>query len=227
VSAAAKLRDAIVAVLHEHERARALPTSARFLYYELVAREVISKTKTGARRTDQGLIEALTVLREKGIIPWSWISDETRSMADYSGFPSILDWAVAQLPFARIDLWNGDVPFILTESRSLAGVLQGLAHEYAARIAATNGQANGFLHNVIAPALKEGARVLYLGDWDFAGGHIEANTRRVLEREVGPLAWERLALTEDQVRDYGLTRIYKIDGRHKRRASSLRLKPRL
>jgi hypothetical protein len=184
VSNAAKLRDALVAALREHERARALPTSARFLYYELIAREIISKVKKGAQRTDQDMINALTTLREKGIIPWSWISDETRSLSDFSGFSTIVDWLAAQLDTARIDPWGGNVPLILTESRSLAGVLQGLAYRYAVRIAATNGQTNGFLHNTVAPALKKGGRVLYLGDWDFAGGHIEANTQ-----EVGPLAW--------------------------------------
>ncbi len=51
------------------------------------------------------------------------------------------------------------------------------------------------MHTTIAPALKEDDPVIYLGDLDFAGGHIEGNTQRVLEREVGPLAWERLALT--------------------------------
>jgi hypothetical protein len=62
-----------------------------------------------------------------------------------------------------------------------------------------------------------GARVLYLGDYDLAGNQIEANTRRVLEREVGPLNWERLALTEEQVRAYDLPRIIKHDRRYKDR----------
>ncbi len=67
----------------------------------------------------------------------------------------------------------------------------------------------------LAPALCEGDTVIYLGDWDFAGGHIEANTRNVLEREVGPLNWERLAVTEDQIEILGLTVISKYDARTK------------
>jgi hypothetical protein len=58
--------------------------------------------------------------------------------------------------------------------------------------------------------------VLYLGDFDLAGGDIEANTHRVLEREIGgKLAWERLALTREQVRDNGLPVIIKHDRRFK------------
>lgn len=73
----------------------------------------------------------------------------------------------------------------------------------------------GFLHTALAPALCEGSTVIYLGDWDFDGGHIEANTRSVLEREVGPLNWERLAVFEEQVEIFDLTIIQKYDARTK------------
>ena len=161
---------------------------------------------------------ALTDLRESGQVPWGWIVDETRSLEDYRGSASIKDWMLEALPAAKLDRWGGDAPFILTESRSLAGVLRDLAQEYGVQIAATNGQAAGFLHTEIAPALQPGQKILYLGDFDLAGGDIEANTRRVLvlEQEVGPLDWERLALTEAQVIEYDLQKIIK----HHRRFTS-------
>jgi hypothetical protein len=64
--------------------------------------------------------------------------------------------------------------------------------------------------------------VLHLGDYDFYGGHIEANTRRVLERECGRvLDWERLALTPEQVDRYELAVIQKRDGRDKQMHDSV------
>ena len=58
--------------------------------------------------------------------------------------------------------------------------------------------------------------MLYLGDLDLAGErHIEANTRRVLERLRGALRWERVALTLDQVRDYNVPPMLKTDHRFK------------
>jgi len=78
------------------------------------------------------------------------------------------------------------------------------------------GQCGGFLRTEIAPQLRPGDRVIYLGDLDLAGGQIEDNTRRVLERLIGgPLRWERLALTEEQVRQYNLPTIIKRDRRYK------------
>ena len=157
----------------------------------------------------------MTDVRADGRIPWDWIVDETRSLDDYTGYPTILEGVLATLPHTVLDPWRGEVPTILTESRSLAGVLRDVVREYRARIASTNGQCGGFLRTDVAPALQPGDRVLYLGDYDLSGNLIEANTRRVLEREIGELRWERLALTEQQVEDYGLPVITTRDRRYK------------
>jgi hypothetical protein len=91
---------------------------------------------------------------------------------------SVKEGVLTLLPHIKLDPWRGEVPLILTESRSLAGVLRNIASEYRVRIASTNGQVGGFLHTDVAPLLQQGARVLYLGDFDLCGGQIEANTRR-------------------------------------------------
>jgi hypothetical protein len=154
-------------------------------------------------------------LRERGLVPWDHIVDETRTVEDFTGSATVAqDW-LAYLPNACVDPWRGQVPFILTESRSLAGVLREMCSDYRIRFAPTNGQVGGFLHTKVAPLLRRGDRVGYLGDYDLAGDDIEANTRRVLENLVGELDWKRLALTQDQVDDYDLEPIIKNDGRFK------------
>jgi len=115
------------------------------------------------------------------------IVDETRSLDDYTGHPSVKQGVLAQLPHITLDPWQGRAPLVLTESRSLAGVLRPVVREYRAHIAATNGQCGGFLRTGIAPQLRPADRVPYLGDLDLSGGQIEDNTRRVLEREIGSL----------------------------------------
>jgi hypothetical protein len=209
------LRALLFELLQEHERDGALPTSARFLYYELVQRGQLSKERTGARRPDQNLHDALIDIREDGRVPWHWIVDETRSLDDYTGYPTIKQGVIETLPHIALDPWRGNAPMILTESRSLAGVLRDIVREYRARIAATNGQVGGFLRTDIAPMLRPSDRVIYLGDLDLAGGQIEANTRRVEQEIGGELQWERLALTEEQVAAYNLPTIIKRDRRYK------------
>jgi hypothetical protein len=84
-----RLRAVLAELLEEHRAAGALPTSARFLFYELVACGVLSKDRTGARRPDQMLHDALTDLREDERVPWAWIADETRALEDWVGSPTV------------------------------------------------------------------------------------------------------------------------------------------
>jgi hypothetical protein len=220
------LRRQVMRLYEQHLAAAMIPTSIRFLFYELVALKIIEKQASGVlrpgavgqRRPDQDVIDAITDLRESGSIPWNAIVDETRSLDDYTGWPTVAEGLGAYLNVIELDPWRGAAPLILTESRSLAGVLRALMREYRVKIAPTNGQTNGFLRNDVAPKIRAATPVLYLGDWDFSGGHIEANTRRVLEQVCGrDLDWERLALTEAQVRDpvLNLAVIDKYDRRTK------------
>jgi hypothetical protein len=214
------LRQHVMRLYLQHVAAGMIPTSIRFLFYELVALSIIAKQASGVlrpgakgrRRPDQNLIDAITSLRESGDIPWDAIVDETRSLDDFTGSESIFADALTYMNAFKIDPWTGDAPLVLTESRSLAGVLRALIREHRALIAPTNGQTGGFLHNDVVPRLRDGQRVLYLGDYDLAGNDIENNTRRVLER-YHHLQWERLALTRTQVDRYALLIIIKRDKR--------------
>src|SRR5262245_59927438 len=85
------LRELLLGLLREHESDGALPSSARFLFYELVQRGQLSKERTGARRPDEDLYDALIDIREDGRISWDWIVDETRSLDDYTGYASVRD----------------------------------------------------------------------------------------------------------------------------------------
>jgi len=206
-----RVRRELVRLYEEHHIDGTLPTSSRFLFYELVARKIIAKD--AGQRPDQIVIKALTQLREWGVIPWEAIVDETREVSNFTGSATVAGDLLLYLGAARLDPWDGKPPLILTESRSLAGALRDLAREYRINIAATNGRTNGFLRTKLARAVTADTRIGYLGDFDFAGGHIEDNTRRVLASVTGGTDWERLALTEDQVRDYALPIIRKKDGR--------------
>jgi hypothetical protein len=211
-----QLRRALFTLWQEHKAQETLPTSARFIFYELVSRGILSKQKTGKRRPDQDMSVALTDLREQNLIPWEDIVDETRSLTVWNVHRTIAEGMKEAWQNARLDIWEQDnAPVILCESRSLRGVLENLAYEYHAPIGSTNGQAGGFLHTEVAPVLVPGQFVLYLGDLDFSGGHIEENTRSVLENLTGSLAWERVAITKPQADKAKLEPIQKYDARTK------------
>ena len=211
-SKAGQLQRACLAMLRKHETDGAIPTNGRFLFYELEQTGHIPKKyfhtngDEMARTPAQNVSDALTQLRECGLIPWSWITDESRSLITNQHSRSVYEGVLGAARYARIAPWAGQPPpLLLCESRAVAGVLGNLAYEYGVPIAPTGGQCGGFLVNEVAPLLQgNDRRVLYIGDHEIRGpaDQIEANTRRYLEkhaaREFSDRTWERLALTQAQ-----------------------------
>ena len=73
----------------------------RYLFYEAVTAGIVPKKtgRKGGRRPDADLIQYATELREKGIIPWGAIVDESRTMMAQSSWETptnFLDEAIAQ-----------------------------------------------------------------------------------------------------------------------------------
>jgi hypothetical protein len=219
---AGALRRAVHERLLAHEAAGELPTSNRFLFYELRQRggPLYGHASRGEGRSqDQNLSDASKWLRDAGLVPWDWIVDETRSLTAYRYAPTVAEYLTGSLGSARINCW-GDAPppLIICESRTFSGVLERtLAPEYLCPVTATAGQVGGFLHTNVVPLLEGNERrVLYVGDLDLAGADIEGNTRAVLVREAGEREWARAALTAEQAagRD-DLPTVEKLDRRFK------------
>jgi hypothetical protein len=119
-----KLQRSALALLLDHEDAGMIPTSIRFLFYELVTLQVLPKSFPGKAQPHQYLSNATMVLREAGIVPWDWLVDETRSLTEPRFASTVAEYVAETVDLARVDLWDGSPPpLVLTESRSLAGVL--------------------------------------------------------------------------------------------------------
>jgi hypothetical protein len=221
---------AVLELLYEHDAQGGIPTNGRFVFYELEQRGLATKPspddlRPNKRRSNgwppgaQDVGEALTDLRELGIVPWSWIEDETRHVSIWLHAATVLDYVRDRVAEARVNPWGDtDPPLILCESRATAGVLEVVTAGHVCPITGTAGQCGGHLHTDVAPLLVGNDRqVLYLGDLDKSGADIELNTRRVLERAAGrAIGWRRLGMTEEQAEERDITPIWKTDGRTKR-----------
>ena len=155
--------------------------------------------------------------RDEGLVPWGDIVDETRSLHNPHRRATMAEATADLLDRAQKDPWEGTLaPLVLCESRSLSGVLSDIAQGYCVPLAATNGQTGGFLHTDVGPLVQDSVlEALYFGDLDFSGGHIEANTRRVLESYEPGLVWTKLAIIDAQVWERGLSVMSKFDARTK------------
>jgi hypothetical protein len=215
-----RMQRLVLSLLLEKERNGEIPTNGRFVFYELEQQGKVRKSRRSESRRERGddlpreqtVIDALMWLREKGVVPWEWIVDETRTLHGYDRFETIAESLRDSAEYAEINPWGAASPLVLCESRSLSGVLRNLVDEYRCLVAGTNGQVGGFLRTVIAPVLGNGRAVLYLGDLDHQGAQIERNTRRVLEHAG---VWTRIALTQEQVDERGIEPMVKEDNRYR------------
>jgi hypothetical protein len=214
----------VLDLLNEHDAEGALPTTIRFLFYELEQRGQACKPdpndpRRNRRRSvgwppgSQDVTDAVTRLRNDDRIPWNWIADTERGLTQWAFAGTVAGYLKDRLPEATINPWGDEPPpVILTESKGMAEVLEATVNAYVCPIGGTKGQSAGFLRTMVAPLLVGPARrVLYLGDRDRSGHDIEANTRGTLEAEAGPLDWTRIGMTEAQTA--GIEPIWKVDGR--------------
>jgi hypothetical protein len=173
-----------------------------------VARGIVEKGEpNGYHQTS----DVLVALREAQVIDMSEIIDRTSGALNFTGWGSVDEWTRAAVAQFNLDRWDGDPPLLVVESNSLAGLLERLAVEYRIVLVPFGGQAScGLLGGELPRHVVDGTRVLYLGDFDPAGEVIERSARERLEAYADvSLDWTRVALTPEQVEEYGLPVIVK------------------
>jgi hypothetical protein len=197
----------------------------RFRYYEAIMDGVIAKK---AAQTVQDVSAGVTVtrgdvlwkaalmwVREHGLVPDSWIEDRTRRLYDYTGYGSVKEGLLEHLDVIPLDAWKGRPPLVAVESEASAAALDPIAVEYRTLLAPLRGQAGrAYLANVVAPTMYDGQIVLGVVDLDKVGDDIANSAPERLERfSRHTLDWRPIALTDEQVTDYGIIRVPRVDGR--------------
>jgi hypothetical protein len=115
-SKAGRLQRACLELLREHKRDEdGLPTNAKFLFYEAEQRGVVPKHYLDARghkkprQPLQDITDALTYLRERGIVPWGWIEDPSRVLDERMFAASVYVYvtdAVERAQITRTRAWQ-------------------------------------------------------------------------------------------------------------------------
>jgi hypothetical protein len=175
-SKAARTREVVLAQLQVHERQDTLPTTARFLFYELEAQGLATKPTPGDTRPNrrrnvgwppgsQDITDALRWLRDEGIIPWTWVTDTERTAVIFAHAATVLGYVRERLGEATVNPWDGPPPLVLCEDKGTAEALMRVVSGYACPIAGLKGHCNGFLRTEIAGLLEGGGadRLIVVG----------------------------------------------------------------
>ena len=195
------------------------PQSIRHIFYRMTDPRLplpIPKTEKGYRQVQRRLVE----MRRAGLIPYGWISDTTRRGYHVSTFSDAGDLITRFAGLYRADLWR-DVDShveVWCESRSIAGVIEDTCEDLAVSLYPAGGFASlTFVYDAAQAIRRTGkgeAVIVYVGDYDPAGVLID---QKIIEELRGHLPFRgitlrRIAVTEEQIEQYGLPTKPRKDG---------------
>ena len=182
------------------------PLTLRGLHYQIVSAGVYANTDESYKR----LTRLMATLREGGSVPFSWLVDNTRSTNKPSSWAGIEDACDTFAAAYRRDFWSSlpEYVCIVVEKDAQAGALAPVTREYDVPLHVIRGFASlSYAHEIAEgwARIEKPINVYYFGDHDPGGHSIERDLQRKLARYSGrDAAWERVAVTDEQVREYGL-----------------------
>lgn len=191
----------------EEYQAQGYTLTLRQLYYQFVARDMISNTE----RSYKNLGSLISDARLAGRIDWAAIEDRTRNLVTVPHWEDPADIVRACAQQYRVDLWEGQPfrPEVWIEKEALIGVIERVCQELDISYFACRGyvsQSETWAAGRRAAAYKKTAQeliILHLGDHDPSGMDMTRDNRDRLSlfANIG-VTVRRLALNMDQVEQY-------------------------
>ncbi len=185
------------------------PLTVRQLFYRAVATYLIDKSQ---KAYNEVIVRLVGLMREEGQLPFEWIVDNTRWMRKPRTYGSLQGMLYHSQQTYRRAIWNDQDAYveIWCESDSIAGVLYDVTEEYDVPLMPCSGQpSKSFLHSAAENIAQQEKPcfLYYFGDYDKAGMDISKRIARDFERYLpSGCQWhfERVALNEDQIREFSL-----------------------
>jgi hypothetical protein len=183
------------------------PMTVRQVYYQATVQGLVDKTEESYVKVQNDLV----LLRKAGILPYSYLADSTRWQRRPNTYSSIEDALAETARLYRKSLWRDADCYveIWLEKDALAGVIYDTTDQYDVPLMVARGYASlSFLHSAAEQIaeLSVPAYIYHLGDFDPSGVNAGEKIEQTL-RELAPdveIYFERLAVTEDQIRDWKL-----------------------
>jgi hypothetical protein len=149
----------------------------------------------------------LVIAREKGIIPWKWIVDETRQEERVSSWNGLDDFGETVVRGYRKDFWQRQESWlkVYSEKATVGGIVRPVLNEFAVGFQVLHGFGSATsLHDVAEESLigDRTLEILYIGDFDPSGMHMsEVDLPGRVEKYSGVVDITRIALTRPDCTD--------------------------
>jgi hypothetical protein len=182
---------------------KAQPITGRGIGYKLFVPGLIPSMSTADM---QRVYRLLKEAREREIIPWDWIVDETRSLERVPTWTDPEHFARCVARAYRRDFWNLQPTRVevWSEKGTVRGVLRPVLDDYGVGFRVMHGFTSATdVHGAAGNYDGRELIVLYVGDYDPSGMYMsEVDLPTRLARYDGShITIQRIALTRDQVAD--------------------------
>jgi hypothetical protein len=204
---AAELDSYLLAVALEEK-----PTSVRGMYYMALGADLIDKDSQGQRNNYMRVQRRLLQMRRSGRLPYSWITDGSRTVYGYNRYEDPEAFADHAASIYRKDYWM-DSPVrveVWVEKDAMAGKLKPVVRdEFGLDLYVSRGFASETYLQEAGAHIRSDGRPTYvylLTDFDASGMNIAETVERELIKQASPteVMVERIAATPEQIDEYGL-----------------------
>jgi hypothetical protein len=188
------------------------PTSVRGMYYMALGAGLIDKDAQGQRNNYMRVQRRLLQMRRSGRLPYSWITDGSRTIYGYDRYEDLEAFADHAASIYRKDYWM-DSPVrveVWVEKDAMAGKLKPVVRdEFGLGLYVSRGFASETYLQKAGDHIRSGGRPTYvylLTDFDASGMNIAQTVERELIKQASPteVMVERIAATPEQIDEYGL-----------------------
>jgi hypothetical protein len=179
----------------------AQPISGRGVGYKLFTAGL---SPSMARADMQRVYRLLKKARERGIVPWDWIVDETRELERIAVWGNPEEYARATIRDYRRDYWDPQPARVevWSEKGTVRGVLRPVLDAYGIGFRVMHGFTSATLvHDVAVDYDGRELIVLYVGDWDPSGLWMSEHDlpERLSRYDGDHVVLARVALTRDHL----------------------------
>lgn len=178
------------------------PATVRGVCYQLFNRKLI---RDMSRNLTQKVSRILVQARERGIIPWEWIVDETRPVELVSSWIDPERFMRTVIRSYRKDRW-ADQPrrvMVVSEKGTVGGVIRPITEQYGVPFLVCHGFGSATALHDLAERSASDSRplvLLYVGDHDPSGRYMsDVDLDKRIDRYDGDAFIQRVAVTPLQI----------------------------
>jgi hypothetical protein len=177
------------------------PMTVRGVCYQLFNRKLIPEM---SRKNTSKVSRVLVSARERDLVPWEWIVDETRPIERAAQWGDIEEYSRDVVRSYRKDYWASSPYklFIVSEKSTIGGVLRPITDNFGVSFLSVHGFNSATkVYELAQESLDNQAMILlYVGDYDPSGMYMsEVDLPNRLKQYGGHAIVCRLALDRDDL----------------------------